>query len=173
MRHRALRWLPLILSSMLASVASAAVTVRFVEPQRFLDASLDGRNESPEANRVLDEIERHLLALGARCIPQEQRLEIVVHEIDLGGHYEWRQHRLDGNFRLLRDVVRSRLTIETLWYGADGNLLARAVDRLDEAKFLRGEIRAATKDTALPDEKAMITSWFEARFCRDARVSPP
>jgi len=165
LRHRAKHWLPGLILCAFASGAFAAVMVRFVDPQRFVDASLAGRRESPEANRVLDEIGRHLLALGERCIPAEQSLEIVVHEVDLAGDYEWRHGRVGGNFRLLRDAVRSRLTIETIWHAGDGSLLARSVDRLDEAKFLRSDIRATTKNVALPDEKAMITAWFEARFC--------
>jgi hypothetical protein len=154
-----------------ASAASGVVTVQFVDPQRFIDSSLDGRREPPEANRALAEIRQHLLALGARCIADDQSLDILVHEVDLAGHDDWWHRRPGGGFRMLRDVVRSRLTLEYTWRASDGALLARSVERLDEAKFLRDGIRASTWGVAIPDEKAMITDWFEARFCRDAKAA--
>jgi hypothetical protein len=173
MRLRADRWLAGFVLVALASVSWAAVTVQFVDPQRFVDGTMEGYREPPEANRVLVEIRRHLLALGARCIPAEQSLTIRVLELDLGGHYEWQQRASTGNVRVLRDVVWSRMTIEYLWQGGDGTVLGRSVDRLEQAIFLGSDIRRSTADAVLPDEKAMMTEWLEARFCKDGKASSP
>lgn len=168
------RALLLLLGAALAAVGPAswaAVTVRFVDPQRFVDASMEGYGEPPEANRALVEIRGHLLALGARCIPQDQSLTILVRELDLGGRYEWQRRASTGNFRVLRDVVWSRMTLEYVWQGSDGSVLGASIDRLDQAVFLGSDARRSRSDVALPDEKAMLTEWFEARFCRDDQAS--
>lgn len=171
MKAQAIRWLLGAVFMASVSASSAAVTVQFVDPQRFVDGSMEGYREPPEANRVLGEIRQHLLALGARCILEGQSLTIVVRELDLGGHYEWQQRASTGNARVLRDVVWSRMTIEYIWQGSDGTALGRSVDRLERATFLGSDIRGSRSDVVLPDEKAMMTDWFEARFCKDGKAS--
>lgn len=173
MKSRAVCWLLGAILVALASVSRAAVTVQFVDPQRFVDGTMEGYREPPEANRVLVEIRKHLLALGDRCIPDGQSLTIRVRELDLGGHYEWQQRASTGNVRVLRDVAWSRMTIEYLWQGSDGSVLGRSVDRLEQAIFLGSDVRRSRSDAVLPDEKAMMTNWFEARFCKDRKASSP
>jgi len=171
MKARVIRWL---LGGVLATLAGApwaAVTVQFVDPHRFVDGTPEGYGESPEANRALAEIRKHLLALGARCIPEEQSLAILVRELDLAGHYEWQRRAAIGNFRVLRNVVWTRMTIEYVWQASDGTVLGKSQDRLAQTTFPGSEVRRSDWDVALPDEKAMITDWFEARFCQDRKAS--
>ena len=172
MKAQAIRWLLGAVFVASASASSAAVRVQFADQQRFVDGTMEGYREPPEANRALVEIRKHLTALGARCIPAEHSLAIVVRELDLGGHYEWQQRASMGNVRVLRDVVWSRMTLEYAWRAADGTLLSSSVDRLDQTIFLGGDIRRTRSDVVLPDEKAMMTEWFEARFCNDPGASP-
>lgn len=170
--NRGLRcWLSGFVVCICAPAAAGEVSVRFDEPQRFLDASLQGYREPAESNRVLAQLRRHLLALGARCIADGQSLEITVRELDLAGDYERRRGGMAGNVRVLPGVVRSRMTVDYIWRAADGHVLAASVDRLDETTILGSEIRMSTWNVALPDEKAMITSWFESRFCPGVAVS--
>lgn len=172
MKLRTVRWTLGAVFLALASASSATVTVQFVDPQRFVDGTMEGYREPPESNRVLVEIRKHLLALGTRCIPEEHSLTIQVRELDLGGHYEWQQRASMGNVRVLRDVVWSRMTLEYVWLGSDGTVLGKAADRLNQAVFLGGDIKRSVSQVVLPDEKAMMTEWFEARFCNDPRASP-
>lgn len=173
MTPRAVReWLCAILLA-IASPSWASVTVQFVDPQLFVDGTMEGYREPPEANRVLVEIRKHLLALGDRCIPNGQSLTIRILELDLGGHYEWQQRASTGNVRVLRDVAWSRMTLEYVWQGTDGTVLGKSVDRLGRTIFLSSDTRHSRTDVVLPDEKAMITEWFEARFCKDRKASSP
>jgi hypothetical protein len=158
----------------MATAASGKVDVRFDDPKRFVDATLEGYGEEPEANPVLAEIRRHLLTLGERCIPAEQSFEILVRELDLAGDYDWRHRPAAGNVRLLPNVAWTRMTIEYVWRAADGTLIATSVDRLQDADFLGNSFGLRRRDVALPDEKEMLDRWFEARFCRDrAGASAP
>lgn len=156
-----------------ASVAAAEVKVRFIDPERFVDATVEGYGDKPEANRVLAELRDHLLALGARCIPAEDSLEILVREIDLAGNYDWRRRSAAGSFRALPGVAWSRMTIEYEWRSGDGRLVAKSIDQLGDAQYLADPKRSRSWDVALPDEKAMLTQWFESRFCRREPRTPP
>jgi hypothetical protein len=172
MRHRIAGGLLVVALGVAASVAVAEVKVRFVDAERFVDATLEGYGDKPETNRVLLELKEHLLALGARCIPPEDSLEILVREIDLAGDYDWRHRAAAGSFRALPNVAWSRMTIEYEWRSGDGRLVARSIDRLGDAKYLSDPKRSRAWDVTLPDEKAMLTEWFEPRFCRRETRTP-
>lgn len=167
MHRRSAQWLTGLALAAVAGTTSGTVEVRYSDPESFIDATLEGYGDRPESNPVLAEIRRHLLALGDRCIPAEQSLLLVVHEIDLAGHYGWRHRGSVGNFRLLPNVAWTRMTIEYVWRGADGKLIATSVDRLQNADFLGDTFRLRSKDVPLPDEKEMLDRWFEQRFCGD------
>jgi len=148
-----------------ATMACGAVDVRFVDAGSFIDGTLQGYGDEPASNPVLAEIRRHLLALGERCIPAEQSLELVVRDLDLAGHYDWRYRESFGNFRLLPNVAWARLTIEYIWRDAGGGLIAASVDQLHSAEFVSNRSRLRVRDIALPDEKQLLDRWFEPRFC--------
>lgn len=166
MTNRSVHWLAGVVLATAATSASGAVEVRFVDAQSFTDGTLQGYGDKSAANPVLAEIRRHLLALGDRCIPAEQSLELVVRDLDLAGHYDWRTRESFGNFRLLPNVAWARMTIEYVWRDAAGGLIAASVDRLQSADFIGNRSRLRARDIALPDEKQLLEHWFEPRFCR-------
>src|ERR687887_2893411 len=65
------------------------VTVSFVHPETYTDASLtDGYGMKAEL-WTLDEIGRYLESLGARYLGPQQALTLEVLNIDLAGKIEW------------------------------------------------------------------------------------
>jgi hypothetical protein len=164
------RWLAALALATAAAAAGAAVEVRFADAEQFSDATLQGYGDDPAANPVLAELRRHLLALGARCIPPEHSLKIVVRDLDLAGHYDWRYRESLGNFRLLPNAAWVRMTIEYEWRDPAGAVIAASVDRLHSADFLGGPARPRSGDGPLPDEKQLLDRWFEPRFCRGGRA---
>src|SRR5262245_1264595 len=73
-----------VVAAMLAASAvpvQAGVTVTFVQPERYRDATDSGRS----LKDTVAEVEKILKALGERYIPAQETLRIEVLDIDLAG----------------------------------------------------------------------------------------
>jgi hypothetical protein len=91
-------------------VLAGTVTVSFVRPEDYADASLsDGYGLKGEA-WTLDEIGRYLESLGTRYLGPRQVLTLEVLNVDLAGKVEW-WRRFAYDLRVLRDVYPPRFTI--------------------------------------------------------------
>lgn len=153
-----------------ASVARAEVNVSFLAPERFTDTARDGGFGRPDKGKTLDEFKRHLAGLGERCIPPGQSLDIVIRDIDLAGQQEPRRGA-DGEFlRVLKGVSNPRIDLEYVWRSADGTVLGKGAERVAEASFLPERTHDPRTNDSLYYEKAMLTQWFEARFCKSTEA---
>jgi len=159
---------PLAALCLVAFTASAiaGVSVDYVKPEQFADARLDTRYPPQEQNRVLVEIRGYLVALGARCIRPDQSLNILVRDIDLAGRQEWWHRGDDGQVRVLRGVSDPRMELEYEWRASDGLILATGVDRLSDLNYIGQGTRALASNDSLYYEKALLTEWFDRRFCK-------
>jgi hypothetical protein len=148
---------------MLASTAAAGeFQVRFIDPERFTDARLDaGYASSPRVMRI---IEQHLQGLANRCLGPGQALEIRVLDIDLAGSQEW-WHRSGGsNLRVMREVTWPRIDIAYTLRRANTDVV-EARERIRDMNYLWNSTFARGDSMPLPYERAMLTNWFEERFC--------
>ncbi|AXK38637.1 DUF3016 domain-containing protein [Crenobacter cavernae] len=146
----------------LAPAVRAEVTVEFVEPQRYTDGSEDGYRYD---RGTLDALERHLKALGQRCLREGETLELRVLDVDLAGRYEWwRPAAYD--VRVMRDITWPRLDLEYMWRDGDGRVLGRARERVSDMNYLWRSPYVRNDLNSLPYEKAMLRDWFDRRFCR-------
>src|ERR1044072_5152914 len=88
---------------------AGTVTVSFVHPENYTDASLQARYETKADQWTLDEIGRYLESLGGRLGPQ-QVLTLDVLNVDLAGKIEW-WRRKAYDLRILRDVYPPRFAL--------------------------------------------------------------
>ena len=142
--------------------AWAAVSVTFVEPERYTDAGVYGA----ERERNLQTLEQHFRQQGERCLAQGESLELKVFDVDLAGHEEWWQ-RGSYNLRVMRDITWPRLDLAYVWRDADSKVLGEGRERVSDMSYLWRSAFVRNDTAYLPYEKAMLRDWFGQRFCRE------
>ena len=137
--------------------AGAAVTVQFVEPERYSDVP----QEQAEREHVLRLLQQHITALGAR-LPADRNLKLEILDIDLAGRAQ-PSRRSTRDIRIVRDRadwprMHVRYSLE-----AGGNVLARGDESLSDMNYRtpRADYR---NDKELQYEKKMIDDWFMRTF---------
>jgi hypothetical protein len=144
------------LMALSAGAASAAVTVAFSHPEKYLDMPF-----SPvDRQRVLEQLSEHFAKLGAR-LPPGQDLRVEVLDLDMAGrlhpNFRGRELRiLNGGADWPHMVVR--YTLE-----ANGRVIASGRDDLSDMMYLDRINRYQDGDT-LRYEKRMIDEWFTNKF---------
>jgi len=136
--------------------------IRFVNPQEYTDAAMDGAYRTDP--RVLSLLERHFQSLAARCLSPGQTLNIQVFDIDLAGQVEWWRRGSGNNVRVMREITWPRITLAYTLHGDDGRA-AEAREQVSDMEYLWAGGRMRSESEALPYERAMLERWFAQRFC--------
>lgn len=148
-----------LLPALLPLAASAGkAEVTYDHPERFIDA---GRGRDAESTRQT--LSAHLAGLAQQRLPPGQQLDIVVTDIDLAGQVPPMVSARWGDVRVLgRSVDWPRITLRyTLRDGE--RVLAEGSDVVSDMGDLRRSGLQAGNG-ALPDERRMLSDWFERRF---------
>ncbi len=141
------------LMSVVASTAHAGVTVKFIEPENFVDLPF-----MPHARAsALAEIQKHFEKYGAQ-MAASQNLAIEVLDIDLAGTEE-QNFRHGREVRVLRGTadwpsMRLRYTLET-----EGRVVKSGESRLSSMNYLHQHNRYFSNEP-LRYEKQMIDGWL-------------
>jgi len=145
----------LLAASTLALATHGAITVEFVEPEKYTDVA---RVRVADREATLLDLGAHLLKLG-KVLPANQNLTIEILDIDLAG-----EERLLGSgaqdVRLQRGgadfpSIRLRYTLER-----EGRKESREV-RLADMNYQR-RVQPISPLETLPHEKRMLTDWFNS-----------
>jgi len=150
-----------VLSSALlfASLAHAHVEVRFLESQKFSDV---GRS-TVDRERVLQDVQTHLRALGDRLLPGRD-LVIEVSDVNLAGELEPHGRSMEM-LRVMRNVTIPSMELRyTLSEG--GKELRSAKVRLQDMGYLDSFNRVDGNDS-LRYEKKMMDDWFAKEFAAE------
>jgi len=137
--------------------------VRFVAPERYTDASLNGDRRVDAEAPALRELAAHIGRLAGSRLPEGQVLELEVTDVDLAGRYEpWRSESRD--VRIVTGATWPRIAVRYSLRAGDRVLRSGEEVVADQAfDFRPGRIRSGDRLFA---EKAMLDDWFEARFGR-------
>jgi hypothetical protein len=149
----------------LASNAARAgtVTVDFIHPERFTDASLDGGGG---VQPVLTRIQAYLETLAAKRLKPGQTLAVAVTDIDLAGRFEpWRP--VGHDVRIMRDVDPPRMVLDYRLM-QDGRVQAAGRADLVDIDYL-SDLPAPARQEPLAYDKALLAAWFD----KLVRETPP
>jgi hypothetical protein len=153
------RYAVLAALALAAIPAHAAVTVSFVEPQRFTDV----QDFERQTRDVTGELARHLVRLGDRYLAPEDKLAIEVLNIDLAGASVLRRSGnspvrvMTGNADWPR--IEVRYTFES------GGVRLQRHETIVDRNYL-GRPEAKFSRDPLQYEKRMLEEWFSTRFAR-------
>jgi hypothetical protein len=135
-----------------AGAASAEVTVKFIEPERFSDLPFTAWDRED----VLKELTEHFTKLGAR-LPPGQNLRIDVKDVDLAGRMY--PSRRAQDLRVIRNGAEwPRLDLHYV-IESDGQVVRSGDAELRDMAFMQHIGRYSDGDS-LRYEKRMIDEWF-------------
>jgi len=147
-----------------AGMASAEVTVNYVESDKFSDLPF-----SPwEREGVLKQLSEHFAKLGER-LPQGQDLAIEVTDIDLAGR-EYPSARSGRDLRVMKGMADWPTMKLRYSLTQDGKVLKGGEARLSDMSYQQRISRFSDSD-GLRYEKRMIDDWFDATILEKRRGS--
>jgi hypothetical protein len=166
--HRFHTSIPALLILLLsgAQVCAAEVQVRFMHPDTFTDSQLKANFAGPDPV-VLQTITNHLQGLAMQCLQGSQTLDVRIHDIDLAGQVEWWHGAGRRDLRVMREVTWPRMELSYVLRDEHGSTL-EAREKINDMNYLSNSYAARSASFAgipLPYERAMLTRWFEMRFC--------
>lgn len=142
-----------------AEPPAGAVTVEFVQPEKFRDASDD--NFGGYSASTLASLRKYIERTAPRYLQAGQQLSIQITDIDLAGSFEpWRGPGRD--VRIVRDVYPPRINLQFEWRDADGHVLGQGEKSLRNLAFQMTTV--ARGSDALRYEKALINDWLATEF---------
>ena len=158
-----MKTLPASALSLALAVASgfafgATVRVDFASPDKYTDVD----RSSDEATRAMQAIEKTLVDLGNRYLPQDATLHVQVQDIDLAG-------KLVPSARAGRDIRVERGLDDPpaikLHYVLEegGRVVADKDESVSGLAYLR-QSNVRSKNASFPYEKAMLEQWFRDSF---------
>ena len=157
MRLHTRYWIAAALLLAAAGAASAGVTVKYQDPDKFFDVP----EFEKDRNQLLKELTAHFDKLGKE-LPAGQQLTITVTDLDLAGRIEPRRRTMH-DIRILRGgadwpTMQLRYTLEQ-----DGKVIASGDEKLSNMMYLDRLNRYPSEDT-LRYEKQMVDEWFHKTF---------
>ena len=150
----------LLATMALATIPARAgtVTVDFVHPEGFTDASLDGDGDMRSIQQVLTSIQATLETLAAKRLQPGQTLSVTMTDIDLAGRFEpWRP--IGHDVRIMRDVDPPRMVLDYRLM-QDGRVQAAGHAALVDIDYLN-DLPARLRNEPLAYDKAMLAHWFD------------
>lgn len=146
--------------------AESPVTVTFVQPEKFTDASGEDFNDGRDRDHVLASLKSHVEKMAQRFLAPGQSLEVRFVDIDLAGAFEsWRGPEYD-RIRILKEIYPPRMTLEFRLLGADGQVLSEGKRKLSTLGYLM-RIVSPSFD-GLRYDKEMLGVWMRQEFRRSS-----
>lgn len=156
-------------ASVSAAAFAAALSVVFVDPDKFTDAAYSHRHGTgQERAEVMRDIERHLRQLVEGGLAADDALRVEVLDIDLAGWFEPFRFRTGTDVRVLRDITWPRIELHYTLTRGD-RVIASAEEQVLDLNYLMTVNRYGSSDR-LRYEKAMLDDWFSRHIVAQARL---
>lgn len=137
------------------------VSVTFVEPDKFTDASSSFAGETDEYYLKL--LKETLQTTAERRLAAGQKLEISVSDVDLAGDFLPGQATSAHDIRIVKDIYMPRVKLSFKLLGADGNVLKEGDRTLSDMNFMNN-ISIIGRNDPLFYDKALLKDWVEKEF---------
>lgn len=147
-----------------APVAPGIVSVTYDNPETF-DQGRTGGRETAQARRAwVDALSQYLAERAAPQLPQGQRLEVHITDVQRAGNFEpWRGPR-GADVRIVRDIYPPRIDLRFKLLDGDGRLLREGRRPLRDATFMmRPDLHP---NDPLRYEKSLLDDWLHQELRR-------
>ena len=149
------------LSAAAATRAESSVSVTFVNPEKFTENRLYGRQDRFNRIDYLAQLEAYLVKQGQAILKPGQRLHVNITDIRLAGAYEpWRGPQW-SYVRIMRDIYSPRIDLDFRLVDHDGNVLREGKRVLRDLDYLHsGSGVPSASGASLYYDKALLRRWL-------------
>ncbi len=145
-----------------APTLGAEVTVRYVDPEHFTDASLSlPYTRGSEPGDVQRQLAAYFKQVADRTLPPDASLTLDILDIDLAGRLQPNPN-VQGGLRIAREADWPRIRLHYS-LSQDGHVVQGGDDTMTDMNYLN-DVNRHTDGDPLGFEKAMIDKWFARRF---------
>ena len=139
--------------------SASRVSVTFIEPEKFTDAR---RAElDPTSRGILGELQKFIIATGARYVPENMKLNIRVTNVDLAGDFEFRGPQAD-QVRITKGLYPPHIVLEFEVVDNAGKAVKSGKRDLTDIDYQQRSVSPA--DDYLRYEKDILRDWLRAEF---------
>jgi len=151
-----------------AAAQDPRVSVVWANPEKYTDLKVTCVTRDADARALMDELTRFLQEAGARRVPEGQRLEITVTNVDMAGDIEsWRgPGRCD--VRVMKDTYPPRIDLTFRLLDGDGKELRAGSRKLRDSNYLVNAGPSSITDH-LRYEKALLGDLLRHELGRGPR----
>ncbi|MDE2270905.1 MAG: DUF3016 domain-containing protein [Xanthomonadaceae bacterium] len=141
--------------------AESSVSVTYVNPGKFTENRLYGRQDRFNRIDYLAQLKAYLVKQGQAILKPGQRLQVDITDIKLAGAYEpWRGSQWDY-VRIMRDVYPPRIDLDFKLFDHDGHVLREGKRTLRDLDYLQSNVGlAAAQGAPLYYDKALLRRWL-------------
>jgi len=140
-----------------------AVAVSWSDPAQFTELRFSGNRWEAQRGNWVVEIARAVRRAIEKQLPEGERMEVEITDIDRAGRYEPMLGPRMDSVRILRNIDAPRLDLSFRRYAADGQLLDEGERRLRDMMYLNNVNMLSSTDP-LRYEKRMIDDWARREF---------
>lgn len=147
-----------------APVPPGIVSVTYDNPAKF-DQGRAGGRETEQARRAwVDALSQYLAERAAPRLPEGQRLEVHLTDVQRAGDFEpWRGPR-GADVRIVRDIYPPRIDLRFRLLDGDARLLREGSRQLRDATFMmRPDLHP---NDPLRYEKTLLDDWLQQELRR-------
>ncbi len=161
------KYLLLPIALLTSSQVLAEVTVHFQSAEQYTDLAIGGPSTPANLNDLLKEFEKYFIDLGERYLPEGDKLEIVVLDIDMAGANESRRTPDYDDARFFSDMSPPIIKLHYIWHDKAGKLKTDKHEEVTEQNFVSVRSPSSgyyTNNDPLHYEKALLDRWFSRTF---------
>jgi hypothetical protein len=135
------------------------VTVELAHPEKFTDFKTSCVSRPVDVKALAAQLGRFVKTTAARLLPEGQRMEITVTNIDMAGDIEvWRNPRF-CDLRTMKDVYPPRVDLTFRILDADGKEVRTGTRQLVDVNYL--DRSAPSGIDQLRYEKYLLADWLQ------------
>jgi hypothetical protein len=136
------------------------VSVAFIEPEKFTDAR---RAElDPTSKGILGELQKFIIATGARYVPENMKLNIRVTNVDLAGDFELFRGPQADQVRITKGLYPPHIVLKFEVVDSAGKAVKSGKRDLTDIDYQRRSVYPT--DDYLRYEKDILRDWLRAEF---------
>jgi hypothetical protein len=141
------------------SVHAADVKVTWTEPSKYRDIYSGNQGKKRFRESTFKELEKHLLKL-AKALPESQKLEIDVTDVDLAGDVNSSSMR---DIRVIKEIYFPRIKFSYKLINEELAIIQSGDVNIKDMNFMMG-ISSRYRNKSLGYEKKLLDDWFKDQF---------
>jgi hypothetical protein len=135
------------------------VAVNWTDPAQFSEIRFTRDRFDATRGDWVRKLALHLQKRAGRQLPDGERMEVQITDIDLAGEYEPERTFNFNSARVLRDIYPPRIELKFTRFDEQGQVIAEGERKLRDLSYLHN-IPLANRNDSLRYEKRLLDDWL-------------